>query len=978
MAERIVRVSLMAQVTNYLQNTEAARQKTLQLAAASEDASAKFERQNAAMRDAGVRLTAFGAVALVATGLAVKAAIDWQSAWTGVTKTVDGSAEEMAALEDQLRSLTGVLPATHEEIAGVAEAAGQLGVAREDVAAFTKTMIDLSETTNLTADEAATSIAQLMNVMQTAPEDVDNLGAALVALGNDGASTERDIVQMAQRIAGAGKIVGLTEAQVLGFANALASVGIEAEAGGTAISRIMTDIAMSVSAGGEELDKFAAVAGMSAKEFSAAFKKDPADAIATFVEGLARINAEGGDVFATLSDLGQSDIRVSQALLGMANSGDLLRKSLQLGTQAWKDNTALIEEATKRYGTAEAKIQIASNSIRDAAIDWGSVFLPAVSAVAEVIADAAQGFSRLPEPIQATAAVTVALAGAASLAAGAFLLGVPAVAQFNAQLAILRASEIPGVATAANVATNAIGKTTAGLGAAARFLTGPWGLALAAAAVGTAVLGQALDRLKASSEQMQNSLQTSANGLEILKTASSGPFFLNDVAGQFEDLTDTLRKLDEFKNKPWWQPSAAGAGLAGAEESLARIGTELGKLYGSDVPAAQAAFEKLAAQTDGSDESLRRLVDALGPDFEAALVQRAIDLKIATEGMSDAERNQVLLNLALEGAEDPAKTAAESYQEAAQTAKSLTDEIFALIDAVNESNGLGQDAVTTNARWLDSLGGIADEVQRQRDAFEQANGTLDGFTLSLDESTRTGSQNAAMLAEVAGSAKTAADAQYQLDLQTMSSKDATDKYADTLAAQRQAFIDSATQAGFNADEVQKLADKVFALPDSKTMQIIAETAAAAGGLEDLARRINNLPNQKRINIVLEMPNGTKVSDQQLANQLGIGGYAAGGRIPGPISYRDNRIAMVATGEYIVNTAATMRHLPLLEAINSGQQITGYENGGLVRPEYASSYSGAYYASRGPAIGELHVHAAPGMDEDALVRKAVRAVEAKLK
>src|SRR5687767_891665 len=92
-----------------------------------------------------------GKVGLVAAaGLAagIKAAMDWESAWAGVTKTVDGSAAEMAVLEEGLRGLATTLPATHEEIAGVAEAAGQLGVGREDILDFTKTMIDLGETTN--------------------------------------------------------------------------------------------------------------------------------------------------------------------------------------------------------------------------------------------------------------------------------------------------------------------------------------------------------------------------------------------------------------------------------------------------------------------------------------------------------------------------------------------------------------------------------------------------------------------------------------------------------------------------------------------------------------------------------------------------------------------------------------------------------------------------------------------------------------
>jgi TP901 family phage tail tape measure protein len=114
-------------------------------------------------------------------------------------------------------------------------------------------MIDLGNTTNLSADEVATSLAQLMNVMGTSAGDVERLGSALVDLGNKGASTERDIVQMAQRIAAAGASVGLSEQDVLGFASALSSVGVEAEAGGTAISASFKQIDSAVRAGGRSV-----------------------------------------------------------------------------------------------------------------------------------------------------------------------------------------------------------------------------------------------------------------------------------------------------------------------------------------------------------------------------------------------------------------------------------------------------------------------------------------------------------------------------------------------------------------------------------------------------------------------------------------------------------------------------------------------------------------------------------------------------
>ena len=225
-------------------------------AAAREQTRAAEERlreQRDAMQDVGQAATAMGLSIAGGLLLSAKAAIEWESAWAGVTKTVDGTAAEMQGLEDELRGMAMTLPISHKELAGVAEAAGQLGVKREAIAGFTKTMVDLGVSTNLSAEDAATGIAQMMNVMQTAPANVGRFGAALVALGNDGASTEREILDMSQRLSGAGQLIGASESGVLALANAMASVGIQSELGGGAMSRTLQHIYTAVKDAGPEL-----------------------------------------------------------------------------------------------------------------------------------------------------------------------------------------------------------------------------------------------------------------------------------------------------------------------------------------------------------------------------------------------------------------------------------------------------------------------------------------------------------------------------------------------------------------------------------------------------------------------------------------------------------------------------------------------------------------------------------------------------
>ncbi|MFW5898862.1 MAG: phage tail tape measure protein [Jiangellaceae bacterium] len=328
-------------------------------------------------------ITAVGAAAVGAT----KAAIDWESAWTGVEKTVDGSASQMERLEGDLRDMTGELPASHAEIAGVAEAAGQLGIKVDDVSEFTRTMIDLGESTNLSAEQAAVSLARFSNIMGTAREDTRRLGSTLVELGNNSATTESEILELSTRMAAAGEIIGLTEADVMALAAAVTSVGVPAEAAGTALSKTFTTMHDAVLDGQEELEIFAEVAGTTAEEFAARFREDPADAIVMFIEGLGRMNEAGQSTSQIFEDLSLNDERLKRALLSTAEAGDLLTEALGLASDEWEENTALAEEAANRYDDVAASMETSWNRIKDVAIDAGDRMAPVIAGIARGTAD---------------------------------------------------------------------------------------------------------------------------------------------------------------------------------------------------------------------------------------------------------------------------------------------------------------------------------------------------------------------------------------------------------------------------------------------------------------------------------------------------------------------------------------------------------------------------------------------------------------
>lgn len=412
------------------------------LAAATKQQEPLLQNLSQSLRTAGQQATNVGSLLTKAVtlplvalgGTATKAAIDFESSFAGIRKTVDGVVDSSGNLtaagkqmQQAMRDLAKEIPVSVDALNNLGETAGALGIPRDKIVEFAKVMAELGVTTNLTADEAADAIARIQNIFGAAGQDTDRFAATLVALGNAGASTERDIVEMAKRIAGAGNTVGLTQAQVLGFASALSSVGVEAEAGGTAISRVFVTIASSVSAGGAKLEAFAKVAGMTADQFAKAFKQDAAGATTEFIAGLGRIQKAGGDLFGTLEGLGLSEIRVRDALLRAAGAGDLLRSQLQLASDAWKENTALTKEAEQRFKTTASQLQLLWNRIRDVGITLGNALLPSIQAAVKaadaflpILESVANAFAELPAPIQLTVVGLGAMAAGAGPALYAF------------------------------------------------------------------------------------------------------------------------------------------------------------------------------------------------------------------------------------------------------------------------------------------------------------------------------------------------------------------------------------------------------------------------------------------------------------------------------------------------------------------------------------------------------------------------------
>ena len=620
--------------------------------------------------DFGGTLTKGISAPLIASaGFALKAAIDYETAFAGVKKTVDGTPQQFDKLSASIREMAKEMPSSAVEIANVAEAAGQLGVPIGAIKDFSKTMINLGVSTNLSSEEAASSIAKIGNIMQVSGKDLGtwsaHFGSAVVDLGNHFATTERDIVEMTNRLAAGGKLAGLTTPDILGLATAMSSVGIEAEAGGTAMTQTLTGIGKAVSGVGkgakEKLEVIAQTAGMTAEQFSTAWKQKPAEALQQFIKGLQRAHDEGKNMDGILDELGMTGIRQGNMLKSLASASDKMGEAVSRSNSAWKENNALTNEASKRYETTESQLKIFKNQITDLAIEFGGPLLKAMNSGLQAakpwvqkLADMAKAFSEMSESQQQN------IIKWGLLAAGAG----PALSILGKGIGV-----IGGITKGIGFLTQGIGKVGSGL----------------------SVLGKTFQLFKQGSS-LSSAFKTATSGITATSTAAEGA-----VAS-----TGLLAKgIALLGSTTTWGIIAGGVAIgliaavakemADADERTRTWGTSVNKVQAEELSKLKAkiddAHQAMVGFGNGGSqavENVRKSVQGLSSDLQKAIDK---DLQRTQKNLEKIGASEEVQKRAVAQAEQQKKNVQtmtdeiiQIYQDASDKKRKITREEQAIID----------------------------------------------------------------------------------------------------------------------------------------------------------------------------------------------------------------------------------------------------------------------------------------------------------
>ena len=896
--------------------------------------------------------------AIVAAGIAValkeiyeyfascaQASMDFESAITGVAKTTDLTDEELAAMSDSIKALSTEVPATTEEIAAVAEAAGQLGIQKDALLDFTEIMTMLGTATNMTADEAATALARFANITGMATDNYGRLGSVIVDLGNNFATTESEIVAMGTRLASAGKLAGLTEPEIMALAAAMSSVGIEAEAGGTAMTQTLNAIEKAVAKGGDDLAEFARIAGMSSEEFSSAWKNDAMSALTSFIGGLGKLDEQGESTVLVLEDLGLTGIRQSNMLKALWLAADQMTGAVNTANTAWQQNTALTNEANKRYATAQSRLTMMQNAYNNLKVAIGDAYTPALSEAygvgTKVLNSITAFIQKNPALVNAiTAFAGVIGAVVAALAAYAVAAKIAAAAS-----AILTAA-IPGVNVIMGVSA-AVAAITAGV------------VALATAAANDAVpsvkelteaargMREAMDEAKATYDDTVTSTMAAAGVADTyigkleeleaagLNTDEQHRQYHNTLAllcqvvpelADYIDLeTDTINGGTEAlraNTEAWKQNAMQQAYQDQLTELYSQYSAVLIEAEENSIGLTKAQYSLEAAQQKLSDTYAQ--MDALWADAQkqadayydqygyytdatAFLSQEYYDLQNSIYDTNNeiwaAEKSIKNYNKAMEEDADAVSEAEAEIALAEEAVKNLTA-------AMNEGTGASEEAAAQAGEFQAAISGVQEKinalVESYNEAYSAAYESISGQYQLWDEAAK-------VVATSAGSINSALESQitywqdYNANLQSLTDRSADiEGLSDMIASFADGSSDSVNAiAGMAGATDEQLATMVA---NWKTLQ--QEQQNAAGSVADLKTDFTATMDELQTALAEDIEAMDLGDEAKASAQATIQGFIDGavGMLP-QVTAAYNRVAAAARAALSASGTGTAGSIP---------------------------------------------------------------------
>lgn len=360
-----------------------------QLAAAKE---AQTELEGLVTKTAQVSAVAFAASAS-AIALVTGQFIDFEKALVGVGKTTNVNGDDLKNFGKAFQDLSTRIPIATNELLGIAQAAGQLGVrGQENLLKFTETVGKLGVATDLSGEDAAVALTRILTVTREGVGDIDKFGSVIVALGNNFAASESEIVRVTTEVARSTAVFNVSAAQAAALSTAMRSLGVQAELGGSAVGRSFRAIDTAIRGGGKSLAELSRLTGIASKDLKGAFAENSTAVFQKFIEGLGLIEKAGGSTTAELKKFGLRGEEILKVIPVLALNSELLGRALNTAAGEMANATALNKEANTAFATLGSNVQLTKNEFTNLGVQIGEKLAPEVNTLLQGISKIANAF----------------------------------------------------------------------------------------------------------------------------------------------------------------------------------------------------------------------------------------------------------------------------------------------------------------------------------------------------------------------------------------------------------------------------------------------------------------------------------------------------------------------------------------------------------------------------------------------------------
>lgn len=197
-------------------------------------------------------------VGLLAIGAGIKTAVDeavkFESAMAGVKKVIDfETPEQFRQMEQDIIALSQRLPMAATDIAAIMEAAGQSGIARDELTRFAESAVKMGVAFDITAEEAGKEMAEMRASFGMTQTEVETLADQINYLGNNSTNSAPHIMEVVQRIGSVAKTAKVSAATVSALSASL--VGVAPDVASTGLKNFFLNLTR-----GEKLSKSAKAA----------------------------------------------------------------------------------------------------------------------------------------------------------------------------------------------------------------------------------------------------------------------------------------------------------------------------------------------------------------------------------------------------------------------------------------------------------------------------------------------------------------------------------------------------------------------------------------------------------------------------------------------------------------------------------------------------------------------------------------------